>query len=256
MKARALSANQIIRKERNRHMATDILCKAVKYKNPKTGQFAERAVISTKECGSNDLYDFAAANGYLPSGSKKEVVVPAFAGLMAAAKALIETTGNSRVVLSDWLAVSPTLRNAALEAGRIPATARLVTALRVHSELRLDPAKFNLVLEGYDGSLVPTIGSMISDATGAERGRLVKDAPIIVSGRNFGETVEDASVRFVWNDGTETAGTVVTCADTLVKVAAVPEFAQLESGTEIKVAVTRTVDGASYTSAEKNVTIA
>ena len=53
--------------------------KAVKYKNPKTGQFAERAVISTKECGSNDLYDFAAA------------------------KALIETTGNSRVILSDWL---------------------------------------------------------------------------------------------------------------------------------------------------------
>jgi len=237
-------------------MATDILCKAVKYRNPKTGQFAERAVISTKECGSNDLYDFAAANGYLPSGSKKEVVVPAFAGLMAAAKALIETTGNSRVVLSDWLAVSPTLRNATLEAGNIPASARLVTALRVHSELRLDPAKFNLVLDGYDESMVPKMEHIISDATGADRGRLVKDAPIIISGRGFGETAAEAVVKFVWNDGTETTGTVATCADTLVKVAAVPEFATLESGTKIAVTVSRTVDGTTYTSAGKSVQIA
>lgn len=237
-------------------MATDILCKAVKYRNPKTGQFAERAVISTKECGSNELYDFAAANGYLPAGSKKEVIVPAYSGLMAAAKALIETTGNSRVVLSDWLAVSPTLRNATLEAGNIPATARLVTALRVHSELKLDPAKFNLVLDGYDESLVPRMDYLISDATGADRGRLVKDAPIIISGRNFGETAADAVVKFVWNDGSETTGTLVTCADTLVKIAAVSEFAPLESGTEITVTVTRTVDGTNYTSTEKKVVIA
>lgn len=152
--------------------------------------------------------------------------------------------------------MSPTLRNATLEAGNIPATARLVTALRVHSELKLDPAKFNLVLDGYDESLVPRMDYLISDATGADRGRLVKDAPIIISGRNFGETAADAVVKFVWNDGSETTGTLVTCADTLVKIAAVPEFDPLESGTEITVTVTRTVDGTNYTSTEKKVVIA
>ncbi len=237
-------------------MATEILCKAVKYKNPKTGQFAERAVISTKECRSDNLYDFAAANGYLPSGSKKEVIVPAFAGLMAAAKALIETTGNSRVILSDWLAVSPTLRNATLEAGNIPVTARLVTALRVHSELRLDPTKFNLVLDGYDESLVPRIEFAISDVTGADRGKLVKDAAIMLAGRGFGEELEGAVVKFAWNNGSETTGTLVTCSDSLVKVAAVPEFAGLESGTEITITVTHTVEGTGYTSTEKKVVIA
>ncbi len=237
-------------------MATELLCKAVKFKNPKTGDYGQRAAVVLKDYRSNELYDFAAANGYLPAGSKKEVIVPAYSGLMAAAKALIETTGNSRVVLSDWLAVSPTLRNATLEAGNIPATARLVTSLRVHSELKLDPAKFNLVLDGYDESLVPRMDYLISDSTGADRGRLVKDAPIIISGRGFGEELAGAVVKFVWNDGSETTGTLVTCADTLVKVAAVPEFDPLESGTEIKVTVSRTVDGTTYTSVEKTVEIA
>ena len=236
-------------------MATDILCKAVKYRNPKTGQFAERAVISTKECGSNDLYDFAAANGYLPSGSKKEVVVPAFAGLMAAAKALIETTGNSRVVLSDWLAVSPTLRNATLEAGTIPPSARLVTALRVHSELRLDPAKFNLVLEGYDESLVPRIADVISRQTGADKGRLVKDAAIALMGHGFGDTLDGASVKFVFGDGTEVEGSITSCADTYAEVAWPAALDALESGTKIAITATRVIDGVTYTSKEKEAVV-
>ena len=236
-------------------MATEILCKAVKYKNPKTGEYGQRAVISTKECGSNDLYDFAAANGYLPSGSKKEVVVPAFAGLMAAAKALIETTGNARVVLSDWLAVSPALKNATLEAGNIPASARLVTALRVHSELRLDPAKFNLVLEGYDEALVPRIADVISRQTGADKGRLVKDAPIALMGHGFGDTVDGATVKFVFEDGTEIEGSITSCADTYAEVAWPAELERLESGTKIAITATRVIDGVTYTSKEKEVVV-
>ena len=78
----------------------------------------------------------------------------------------------------------------------------------------------------------------------------------MLAGRGFGEELEGAVVKFVWNDGSETTGTLVTCADTLVKVAAVPEFDPLESGTEIKVTVSRTVDGTTYTSVEKTVEIA
>ena len=148
------------------------------------------------------------------------------------------------------------VKKATLENGAIPDSAKLVTSLRVHKDLKIDPARFNLVLEGYDESLVPRIEFAISDVTGADRGRLVKDAAIMLAGRGFGEELEGAVVKFVWNDGSETTGTLVTCSDSLVKVAAVPEFADLDSGTEITITVTHTVDGTGYTSAEKKVVIA
>ena len=237
-------------------MATDIICKAVRYKNPKTGTYAQRAAVVTKEYSSNDLYDFAATNGYLPAGSKKEVIMPAYAGIMAAAKALIETTGNSRVVLSDWLAVSPSLRNATLESGNIPAKARLVTALRVHSELKLDQDKFNLVLDGYDETLVPRIADVISRQTGAERGKLVKNVAIALMGRGFGETTDGVTVVFAFTDGTEITGEIVTCADTYAEITFPEAMDALASGTKIDVTATRTINGIAYVSQEKQVEIA
>ena len=237
-------------------MATDILCKAVRYKNPKTGELSERAAVVNKEYDSSALFDYASNSGFVPAGSKKEVIVPGFGQMMAAAKSLIETTGDAKVVFADWLTIAVGVKKATLENGAIPDSAKLVTSLRVHKDLKIDPARFNLVLEGYDESLVPRIEFAISDVTGADRGRLVKDAAIMLAGRGFGEELEGAVVRFVWNDGSETTGTLVTCSDSLVKVAAVPEFADLDSGTEITITVTHTVDGTGYTSAEKKVVIA
>ena len=237
-------------------MATDILCKAVRYKNPKTGELSERAAVVNKEYDSSALFDYASNSGFVPAGSKKEVIVPGFGQMMAAAKSLIETTGDAKVVFADWLTIAVGVKKATLENGAIPDSAKLVTSLRVHKDLKIDPARFNLVLEGYDESLVPRIEFAISDVTGADRGRLVKDAAIMLAGRGFGEELEGAVVKFVWNDGSETTGTLVTCSDSLVKVAAVPEFADLDSGTEITITVTHTVDGTGYTSAEKKVVIA
>ena len=41
-------------------MATDILCKAVKFKNPKTEEFGLRAAVVLKDYSTDGLYDFAA----------------------------------------------------------------------------------------------------------------------------------------------------------------------------------------------------
>ena len=82
-------------------MATDILCKAVRYKNPKTGELSERAAVVNKEYDSSALFDYASNSGFVPAGSKKEVIVPGFGQMMAAAKSLIETTGDAKVVFAD-----------------------------------------------------------------------------------------------------------------------------------------------------------
>ena len=250
--------NNTNKKKGTNKMATELLCKAVAFKNPKTGDFGQRAAVVLKDYRSNELYDFAAANGYLPAGSKKEVIVPAFSGLMAAAKALIETTGNSRVVLSDWLAVSPTLRNATLEAGNIPATARLVTALRVHSELRLDPTKFNLVLEGYDDALVPKVDFLISAAAGAARSKLVRGQAIMVNGRSFGEDDDALAVTFSWTEGAEehtVTARIASCGENLIAIAWPQEFTDLPAGTEVTAVVKRTVDERDYLSKPKGAVI-
>ncbi len=51
-------------------MATDILCKAVRYKNPKTGELSERAAVVNKEYDSPALFDYASSSGFVPAGSK------------------------------------------------------------------------------------------------------------------------------------------------------------------------------------------
>ena len=236
-------------------MATDILCKAVSFKNPRTSAYDQRAVIMTKEYKTGDLYDFAAKNGYLSSGVKKEVAVPAFAGLMAAAKGLIETTGNARVVLADWLAISPSLKNATLDGGAIPDSAKIVTSLRVHSELRLDPAKFSLVLEGYDETLVPKVDFLISAAAGAARSKLVRGQAIMVNGRSFGEDDDALAVTFSWTEGAEehtVTARIASCGENLIAIAWPQEFTDLPAGTEVTAVVKRTVDERDYLSKPKN----
>ena len=156
---------------------------------------------------------------------------------------------------ADWIRVSGHLRGQCGADGQLTGANSYHVTVTTLKDLAVPISSFDW--HNVGGAVaIPRMDYIISDATGADRGKLVKDAPIIISGRNFGETAADAVVKFVWNDGSETIGTVVTCADTLVKVAAVPEFAPLESGTEITVTVTRTVDGTGYTSAEKKVEIA
>ena len=236
-------------------MAIDITCKARRFKNPKTGEFSERAAVVNKEYDSSALFDFAANSGFVPAGSKKEVIVPGFSQMMAAAKSLIETTGDAKVVFADWLTIAVGVKKATLEDGAIPDSARLVTSLRVHKDLKLDPAKFHLVLEGYDEALMPKVDFLISAAAGATRSKLVRGQAIMVNGRSFGEDDTALAVTFGWTEG-ETEHTVTariaSCGENLIAVAWPQEFTDLPAGTKVTATVKRTVDDRDYTSNPKS----
>ena len=239
-------------------MATDILCKAVRFKNPKTGDISERAAVVNKEYDSSALFDFAANSGFVPAGSKKEVIVPGFSQMMAAAKSLIETTGDAKVVFADWLTIAVGVKKATLEDGAIPDSAKLVTSLRVHKDLRIDPAKFRLVLEGYDDALAPKVDFLISAAAGAVRSRLVRGQAIMINGRSFGEDDTALAVSFSWGEGEDAhtiAARISSCGENLIALTWPQEFNDLPTGTKVTATVKRTIDERDYTSKPKDATL-
>ena len=239
-------------------MAIDIICRARRFKNPKTGEYGQRAAVVNKEYDSSSLFDYAANSGFVPAGSKKEVIVPGFSQMMAAAKSLIETTGDARVLFADWLTVAVATKDAALKDGAIPETAKLVTTIRVHKGLKIDPTQFHLKLEGYDDTLAPKIDFLISAAAGAERSKLVRGQAIMINGRNFGEDDTALAVSFGWGEGEDAhsiAARISSCGENLIALTWPQEFNDLPAGTKVTATVKRTIDGRDYTSKPKAATL-
>ena len=104
-------------------------------------------------------------------------------------------------------------------------------------------------------AIVPAVKSIVSEAPGAAAGVLVRNAPIRVSGANFGAEVDDVAVKFVYADGTEVAGTVSAASDSLVTVAWPAALDGVADGTELTLTVTRTVEGEDYTSPESKAVV-
>ena len=228
--------------------------------NPSTQERAQRARLVLKDYDTAQLYDYAVTAGFVPSGSKKEVVVPAFQQMLAAAKSLIETTGNARVKLSNWITVYPALKDAMLVDGDLPADAGLQMRCKVLSDLKVSKANFHLVKEGDDGSVYPRISSILSDAAGVVIGQIKKGSPINVNGKNFGDVQADVKVRFQWlPDGASEPSVVEltpsTINDNLAKCAWSSAMNDIPVGAEVTVTVARTIDGQEYVSTEKKVTV-
>ena len=101
----------------------------------------------------------------------------------------------------------------------------------------------------------PVVEFLISAATGAVRGRLIKDQAILVNGSTFGDDAEHVSAKFVFNEGTEVVGTISSCGENLITVAFPEGLSGVADGTEVAVTVTKSVDGREYTSNTKTATI-
>ena len=101
----------------------------------------------------------------------------------------------------------------------------------------------------------PIVEFLISAATGAVRGRLIKDQAILVNGSTFGDDAEHVSAKFVFNEGTEVVGTISSCGENLITVAFPEGLSGVADGTEVAVTVTKSVDGREYTSNTKTATI-
>ena len=156
---------------------------------------------------------------------------------------------------ADWIRVSGNLRGKVGADGRLTAENSYHVTVTTLKDLSVPMDSFDWNNVG-GAAPVPRIDHIIGDATGSERGRIVKGAAILISGAKFGDEVEGSSVKFVFEDGTEVEGEVVTCSETLVKVAASAAIAELPSGTEVKVTVSRIVDGNEYSSQGKTVLVA
>ena len=96
--------------------------------------------------------------------------------------------------------------------------------------------------------IVPDVKYVAADVLDARRGVVVKGAGIKVVGCNFGGEAAEVSVKFVYGEGTEVAGVVSAADENLVTVAWPTALDPLESGTEVSLTVTRTVDGEDYPS--------
>ena len=228
--------------------------------NPKTEQRAQRGQLVLKDYNTEQLFDYAATAGFVPAGSKKEVVVPAFQQMLAAAKSLIETTGNARVVLAQWISVYPALQKAMLVDGNLPDTAAIQMRCRVLKTLKVGIDDFHLVKEGDDGASIPKLDFVLSDAAGVVRGEIKKGSPINANGRNFGTVAADVKIRFAWTpDGASEPShvdlTPSTINENLLKAAWSSAMNDIPVGAEVTVTVIRTIDGVEYTSNEKVVKV-
>ena len=101
----------------------------------------------------------------------------------------------------------------------------------------------------------PVVDFLISSATGAVRGKLIKGQGILVNGSVFGDDATSVSVKFVYGDGSEVAGTVTSCGENLVAVAWPDGLSGVAAGTEVQLTVTRTEGEATYVSTPKSATI-
>ena len=102
---------------------------------------------------------------------------------------------------------------------------------------------------------MPFVKYIASDAADAPRGVIVKDAPIKVSGGNFGAEPDEVSVKFVYADGAEIAGVVSAASGGLVTVAWPSALDTLAAGTQVSLTVARTVGGETYVSPEAKAVI-
>ncbi len=85
--------------------------------------------------------------------------------------------------------------------------------------------------------------------------RLIKGQGILVNGSVFGDDATSVSVKFVYGDGSEVAGTVTSCGENLVAVAWPDGLSGVAAGTEVQLTVTRTEGEATYVSTPKSATI-
>ena len=101
----------------------------------------------------------------------------------------------------------------------------------------------------------PVVEFLISAATGAVRGRLIKDQAILVNGSTFGNDAESVSARFEYEDGATVEATVTSCGENLITVAWPDGLSGVADGTEVSLTVTRTDGDMEYVSMPKTATI-
>jgi len=101
----------------------------------------------------------------------------------------------------------------------------------------------------------PDVEFLISAATGAVRGKLIKGQAILVNGSTFGDDAEHVSAKFVFDEGTEVVGTVTSCGENLITVAWPDGLSGVADGTEVSLTVTRTDGDMEYVSMPKAATI-
>ena len=101
----------------------------------------------------------------------------------------------------------------------------------------------------------PDVEFLISAATGAVRGKLIKGQAILVNGSTFGDDSAHVSAKFVFEDGTEVVGSVTSCGENLITVAWPSAMSGVEDGTEVTLTVTRTEDDMEYISMPKTAVV-
>ena len=101
----------------------------------------------------------------------------------------------------------------------------------------------------------PNVEFLISASTGAVRGKLIKGQAILVNGSTFGDDAEHVSAKFVFDEGTEIVGTVMSCGENLITVAWPSAMSDVPDGTEVTLTVTRTEDDMEYVSMPKTATV-
>ena len=143
--------------------------------------------------------------------------------------------------------------------GKVGAEGRITGENSINVRLTKGP-KWKLSTDDFSFTNVaddktPVVDFLISSSAGAVRGRLIKDQAILVNGSVFGDAAAGVSVKFVYGEGTEVAGTVTSCGENLIAVAWPEGLSGVEPGTEVQLTVTRTDGDATYASAPKSATI-
>ena len=146
--------------------------------------------------------------------------------------------------------------------------------IKAHTSLLLEPGDYKVVVKSRGGdaegglqtrfrrvkylavpSDAPVVNAVLSDGAGAQRGKIVKGAAILVSGTGFAENADEVEVKFVYADGVEVAGTVSAANPRLVTVAWPAALDTLDDGTAVTLTVTRTSGGASADSNTHTATV-
>ena len=101
----------------------------------------------------------------------------------------------------------------------------------------------------------PIVDFLISAATGAARGKLIKGQSILVNGSVFGDKAANVTAKFVYGDGTEVDCDITSCGENLLAIAWPEELSAVGNGTEASFVVTRVEGDSTYISTPKSVTI-
>lgn len=146
--------------------------------------------------------------------------------------------------------------------------------IKAHTSTLLEPGDYKVVIKSRggeeDGQLqtrlkrvkyltvvsdAPVVNAVTSSAEGAMRDRLIKGAPMMISGLNFSEVAGEISAKFVCTDGTEVVGTISTATPRLMTVAWPAALDALADGTTVTLTVTKRSGSETSESNTHNATI-